>query len=130
MRVVLDTNVLIAALIAHGTCHEVLEGCIQRHELVASASLLRELHRVLVNKFGYSRREANEVERLLKARMVLVSPRPLDGSVCNDPDDDVILATAVAGDCRGLITGDQDLLELQQFRGIDIIAPDQFWRYE
>ncbi len=130
MRVVLDTNVLIAALIAHGTCHEVLEQCVHQHEIVASASLLRELHRVLVNKFGYSRREANEVERLLKARMILVSPQPLDGPVCSDPDDDVILATAVAGDCRCLITGDKDLLKLQQFRGIDIITPEQFWRYE
>ncbi|MDA2911295.1 putative toxin-antitoxin system toxin component, PIN family [Nitrospiraceae bacterium AH_259_D15_M11_P09] len=130
MRVVLDTNVLIAALIAHGTCHEVLEQCVHQHEIVASASLLRELHRVLVNKFGYSRREANEVERLLKPRMILVSPQPLDGPVCSDPDDDVILATAVAGDCRCLITGDKDLLKLQQFRGIDIITPEQFWRYE
>lgn len=130
MRVVLDTNVLIAALIAHGTCHEVLEECIHRHELVASAFLLRELHRVLVNKFGYGRREANEVERLLKARTILVSPQPLDGPVCSDPDDDVILATAGAGGCRCLITGDKDFLRLQQFRGIDIITPDQFWSYE
>lgn len=49
MRVVLDTNVLIAALIAHGTCHEVLEQCIHQHEIVTSPFLFEEMRRALIN---------------------------------------------------------------------------------
>jgi putative PIN family toxin of toxin-antitoxin system len=130
MRVVLDANVLIAALIAHGTCHEVLERCIYHHELIGSAVLLQELRQVLMRKFGYTKAEAMEAERLMGSRMTLVEPRPLDIPVCRDPDDDLILGTAMAGNCRCLVTGDQDLLLLDRYCGIAILSPSGFWKYE
>lgn len=130
MRVLLDTNVLVAALIAHGTCHEVLEQCIYHHEIVGSSFLFDELRRVLLNKFGYDRREAREVETLLKSRMTVVTPLALDTRICRDPADDIILGTAIAGMCRCIVTGDKDLLVLKRYRGIDIISPSDFWRYQ
>jgi putative PIN family toxin of toxin-antitoxin system len=130
MRVVLDTNVLIAALIAHGTCHEVLERCIHQHEIVTSPFLFEEMRRALINKFGYSRREATEVEKPLKSRMIIVTPQPLDAPTCRDSDDDTVLGTALAGSCRCIVTGDNDLLVPERYRGIDIISPSDFWRYE
>ena len=129
MRVVLDTNVLIAALIAHGACHEILEHCIHQHQIVASPFLLAELQRVMINKFRYSRREANESEGLLRSRMTVVSPKPLDVPTCRDKADDLILGTALAGDCRCIVTGDKDLLILERYQGIDIISPSAFWQY-
>jgi len=130
MRVVLDTNVLIAALIAHGTCHEVLEHCIYHHELVGSSFLLAELRRTLIRKFGYAHSEVGEAEQLLHSRMILVEPQALDVPACRDPDDDVVLGTALAGACRCLVTGDADLLTLKRYRGIDVISPASFWRYQ
>lgn len=130
MRVLLDTNVLIAALIAHGTCHDVLEECILQHEIVASPFLFQELRRALINKFGYSRSDAHEAEKLLRAKVTIVTPQPLDASVCRDPDDDIIIGTALAGSCRCIVTGDNDLLVLKKYRGIDIISPTDFWRFE
>lgn len=62
--------------------------------------------------------------------MDIVTPATLDAPVCRDQDDDVVLATAVAGHGDCIVTGDQDLLVLQQFRTIPILAPGDFWRYE
>jgi predicted nucleic acid-binding protein len=58
VRVLLDTNVLIAAFIARGTCHEVLEYCVHEHEMVTSGFILDEVHEALVKKFNFSRQEA------------------------------------------------------------------------
>jgi putative PIN family toxin of toxin-antitoxin system len=130
VRVVLDTNVLIAAFIARGTCHDLLEYCIHEHELVASAFILDEIRKALVKKFHFSGQEAAETVALLNTRMTLVAPEPLAAPVCRDPDDDTILGTALAGACGCIVTGDKDLLVLKHYRGIDIISPDRFWRHE
>ena len=130
MRLVLDTNVLIAAFIARGTCHELFEHCVREHTLVGSSYILDEFLDKLIEKFGFSLQEAREARGLVGARMLAVEPHPLGEKVCRDTDDDNILATAVGGDCACLVTGDKDLLSLGTFRGIDIIAPRDFWRFE
>jgi predicted nucleic acid-binding protein len=50
--------------------------------------------------------------------------------VCRDPDDDVVLGTAVAGRCDAIVTGDKDLLGLVRFREIAVVSPRDFWRFE
>lgn len=55
------------------------------------------------------------------------SPPPaLDEPVCRDPDDDVALATALAGGADAIVTGDGDLPSLKESRGIEILSPRQF----
>lgn len=51
MKILLDTNVLIAALIARGVCHELLEHCARRHKLVTSDFILDEVRNKLIQKF-------------------------------------------------------------------------------
>lgn len=130
MKVVLDTNVLIAAFIARGTCHELLEYCVHEHELVTSDFILDETRKALVKKFHFSGQEATEAVALLHTRMTLVTPEPLPVPVCRDSDDDTIIGTALAGACKCIVTGDKDLLVLKRHRDIDIISPDRFWRHE
>jgi putative PIN family toxin of toxin-antitoxin system len=130
MRVVLDTNVLVAAFIARGACNELLEHCAIHHEIVLSPFILTELRRVLTEKIGFTQRETSAVVRLLRSRCRVVKPQPFEKTVSRDPDDDNIIATAVAGSCTCLVTGDQDLLELGEFAGIRIVSPDSFWRLE
>ena len=130
MRVLLDTNVLIAAFIARGTCSEVLEHCARNHTLILSKPLLRELDGKLVGKLGFTRKETHEVAALLRGKTEMVAPVTLDQPVCRDPDDDMVLATALAGACDCIVTGDKDLLVLERFRQIPILAPPDFWRYE
>ncbi|MHB1942751.1 MAG: putative toxin-antitoxin system toxin component, PIN family [Acidiferrobacteraceae bacterium] len=130
MRILLDTHVLIAAFITRGACSELLEHCARNHTLVSSTALLGELEEKLAGKLEFTHSETREVLVLLQSKMELVQPAVLEAPVCRDPDDDVVLATAVAGACDCVVTGDQDLLVLERFRNISILAPTDFWRHE
>ncbi len=130
MRVLLDTNVLIAAFITRGMCSELLEHCARNHTLVSSRPLLQELEDKLTGKLGFSHQETREAVSLLQGKMEIVIPVSLDKPVCRDPDDDVVLGTAVAGRCDCIVTGDKDLLVLERFRQIPILASAGFWSHE
>lgn len=130
MRVLLDTNVLIAAFVARGRCAELLEHCAGAHDLVTSAGLLEEYQEKLVRKFRLTPELAAAQAALLRANMELVTPAALTAPVCRDPDDDLVLATAVTGACRCIVTGDKDLLVLLQYGGVSIVSPADFARYE
>jgi putative PIN family toxin of toxin-antitoxin system len=126
VKIVLDTNVLIAALIARGVCHELLEYCALRHALFTSEFILEETQEKLIEKFGYSAQLAAEAASVLRSRMKVVTPSKLKGPVCRDPDDDNILAAAIGGNCDCIITGDKDLQVLKRYEGIDIFKPRDF----
>lgn len=126
MRIVVDTNVLIAALISRGFCHELFEHCFLSHKLVTSIFILNEVREKLVEKFKYTIEIADEAIELLRSQMQLVMPVSLSVQVSRDGDDDNILATAIAGRCDCILTGDKDLLILTQYEGIKIFNPRQF----
>jgi len=130
MRIVLDTNVLIAALIARGVCSDLLEHCVQQHEIVASDFILAELRKNLVHKFKYSAQDSEEAVDLLRSRMEVVVPAALESPVCRDADDDAVLGTAIAGSAACIVTGDKDLLVIKRYHAIDIIRPSDFAGYE
>lgn len=125
MIVVLDTNVVVAALVANGLCHELLLRAIRLRVLASSAPLLLELEATLHRKFTVT----PAVRAFLTAyrrSLTLVEPTALETPVCRDPDDDVVLATAVAATATVVVTGDQDLLALTAYQRIPIITPRAF----
>jgi putative PIN family toxin of toxin-antitoxin system len=126
VRIVFDTNVLIAALIARGTCHELLEHCVVRHELITSDFILDELREKLIEKFKYPDAMADEAITVLRSRMKVITPSPLEIPVCRDADDDNILAVAVAVSCDCIVTGDKDLLVLNPYQAVAILTPRAF----
>jgi len=130
MRIVLDTNVLIAAFISHGNCNELLEHCALNHSVILSPFIISELREKLTGKFHYSKREADAVVRLLKSRFEVVRPAALEEAICRDPDDDAIIATALSGNCSCIVSGDKDLLVLEKVQEIHVISPANFWAFE
>jgi putative PIN family toxin of toxin-antitoxin system len=130
VRIVLDTNVLIAAYATRGQCHELLEHCVRTHVLVSAPVLLTEFREKLTRKLKFSSESADALMALLHPQIELVDPLPLDPPACRDPDDDWVLATAIAGDCRCIVTGDKDLLVLHPFRSVAIVSPGDFWKFE
>ena len=131
MRVVIDTNVLIAGLLWHGSPHALLtqvrSGALG---LVSSPALLVELADVLSRtKFdAVLTRTSTSRERLLaEVRQLtqVLDPPPLAQPVCRDPDDDKVLALALAARVELIVSGDRDLLVLQQFEGMPIVDPAQ-----
>ena len=130
MRLVLDTNVLIAAFVARGVCHTLLEHCQRTHRLVSSRVLLAEFERKLLHKFKVPPEKAAQAATLIESAAELVEPLTLAAQVCRDPDDDWVLATAVQGACRCIVTGDKDLLVLEMYQGVQILSPVAFWAFE
>jgi putative PIN family toxin of toxin-antitoxin system len=129
VRLLLDTNVLVAALVARGVCGDLLEHCVRQHVVISSRPLLDELRDVLTRKFRQRSVDVRAAMRLFEETFTLVAPEALPPT-CRDPDDDVVLATALAGESAAIVSGDQDLLVLDPFRGIRVVAPAAFWKWE
>jgi putative PIN family toxin of toxin-antitoxin system len=133
VRIVLDTNVLVSALITKGTPPDVLYQAWDAgsFQLVTSAAQLRELERVLAYPKLRPFITQDEAEALLETigTAALVIGELSDIDLSPDPDDNVILATAVAGEADLLVTGDKSgLLELGSVCGIPIVTPRQALR--
>ena len=125
MRIVLDTNVLIGAAVSAGLCRNLVKVSLLEHSLVTSEPLLHEFERILRQKFGLVPEDFSFVtEFYVRAKIVAVTP--LSPPVCRDKDDDWVLATALAGNADAIVTGDDDLLALKKFRGVQILSPRKF----
>jgi putative PIN family toxin of toxin-antitoxin system len=123
--IVFDTNVLVAALVAKGLCHEVVVRGLGSCTVASSQPLLDELEQTLRAKFRVGPAGIAFLTQL-RRQVRIVEPAPLDGPVSRDVDDDVVLATAVAAEAGVIVTGDQDLLVLGQYEGIHILSPREF----
>jgi len=126
VRIVFDTNVLVAAFTSLGLCHQAYEYALARTDIVTARRLLDELHDTLTGKMKIDPSLADEILAELANELEIVEPVPLLKSICRDEDDDWVLATALAGHSDIIVTGDKDLLVLKQFQGIKILSPRQF----
>ena len=126
MKVFLDTNVLASALTTRGLCAELFEVVLQSHELLTSDPVLRELERILPGKLGQSEDVTEEFINLLHTHALLVNTAPPFPSL-PDPDDEPIVASAIAGNANVFVTGDKALLELQSVEHLPIVSPRNFW---
>ena len=130
MRVILDTNVLIASFIARGICTDLFERVIAEHELVISPHILDEFERVMIDKLRMNPDRTERAAALLRRKGRIVEPEPLPSPVCRDPNDDPVLALALSSAAHCLVTGDEDVLILNPFQNIPIITPRQFLTFK
>jgi putative PIN family toxin of toxin-antitoxin system len=79
-----------------------------------------------LKKFSASKEQIKTAAKLISEVAQLVTPTSLVSGVCRDPDDDQILSCALSAKADYLVTGDIDLLELKEFRGIKILNPGAF----
>ena len=127
MRIVLDTNVLISAFGWGGIPEQVLAaGLSGRFELCTSSALLVELERVLAYPAvarAIERRKifGAEFARMYRRSAMVIETAALPRPVSRDPDDDHVLACALSARADYLVSGDDDLLSLAIFEGIEIV---------
>ena len=132
-KAVLDTNVLVSGLIAgHSPPQQLVDAWLDgRFRLVTCLYQVQEVNHVLTYPRLASRLrlEAAELELFLAALLAEAEVTPgqlqLPG-LTRDPKDDAILACAVEGQAVYLVSGDQDLLVLGEYEGIQIVSPRQF----
>lgn len=130
-RFVLDTNVLVSGLLLHGSVTaRTFDLARSEGSLVFSEATFAEFLRVLARtKFdryiGLAARM--QFAELLRASCLIVSPEATP-DLCRDPDDNQVLAVALAARAEVIVSGDADLLSLGKVEAIPILSPADFVR--
>ncbi len=124
MRVFFDTNVLVSAFTApHGVCFQLLKKVYRTSTFVTGEFVLGELERILLNKSRIAEKDVDEL--LNELRKFEIHPIPIKPSSISirDSDDEFVLASALEAKVDILVTGDKDLLEIDDKVSIKIINP-------
>lgn len=129
MRCVLDSNLLVSALLSPGSKPRLALDHVRRHgTILLSYETLAEISEVL-HRDRFRRYIDEEDIRLFLAALTRESEW-IDVDVritaCRDPKDDKFLSLAVSGRATHIVTGDADLLALHPFQGITILTPAAF----
>lgn len=131
MRAVADTNIVVSGLLWRGPSRQVLDAARARKvDLFTSTAMLVEVWDVLSrDRFAPRLNAAGVTVRHLvmgyAALAALVEPAKLPPTVLADPDDDAVLAVAVAAPAEIIVSGDRHLLDLNLFQGIRIVRASQ-----
>lgn len=127
IRVVLDTNVYISALMFGGLPGLLLDlALVQSFLVLISPALLEELDEKLRVKFGITSEDMAIVHTRLETFTEIVRPTISLQVVEDDPDDDRVLECAIQGRADFIVTGDRHLLKLSTYKGIPILTVRQF----
>jgi putative PIN family toxin of toxin-antitoxin system len=127
-RIVLDTDALVAAAYAERSAsRQIFEGCLRREvQAVISPELHRE-YRYIVSRAVWGRDFGDLFRRFLEHAEV-VEPVETPRVVPEDPDDDKIVAAALAGFADAIVTNDHHLLCLDPYGQLRILRPAEFVR--
>ena len=128
MKVVLDTNVLVSALIKAGKPRDLFLKLVKDNQIVLSRAILEEFIEVIedpkVAKY-VSQQDITVFLNVLGNAARLAPVKSGFKAVKEDPDDDIIVRTAFDGKADYIVSGDRHLLALKEFKGIKILTIDE-----
>jgi len=130
MRLVLDTNVVVAGLLWHGAPRRLIDAAIDDESITLHSSpvLIGELANTLAYA-KFAKRIAQfetSIAALVaqyEALVTLISPTHTPRVVADDPDDDHVIACAVAANAKSIVSGDKHLLVIKSYQNIAILSP-------
>lgn len=129
MRLVLDTNTVVSALLWKGSPHDLFAAVRERRDiaLYSSPKLLAELADVLGREklapaVAASNRSPEEQLRQYISLVRIVTPASVQPVIVADPDDDHVIACALAAGADLIVSGDCHLLNLRSYQGMPIVA--------
>lgn len=127
VKVILDTNIIISAIGFGGKPRQILELAIQKRiRGVTSSILMAELEDVLNKKFPLLSDQFERINKLIRKRFIVVKPKE-SVHILKDDDDNRVLEAAAEGECTFIVTGDKELLDLNVYKKIKIMAVGQFY---
>jgi putative PIN family toxin of toxin-antitoxin system len=127
VKVFFDTNVLIAAFATRGLCADLFAHVLLEHDLVVGEVVLTELRTTLRTKLKLPKKTIDEIEAQLRDGIVVKTPAEHLGLKISDPDDEWVVASAVAGGADVLVTGDAAILKLGKRAPLPILSPRGLW---
>ncbi|MGH7949923.1 MAG: putative toxin-antitoxin system toxin component, PIN family [Candidatus Binataceae bacterium] len=129
MRILFDTNVLASAFGGRaGLCADLFRLAVDQHELLMAEVVLRELRSVLIRKFRMLPSLAGEIDDFLRTFDVIATPRAASEFALRDNGDLAVLGSAISAEADLLVTGDKELLRLDDSRiRFRIVTPRQAW---
>jgi uncharacterized protein len=127
MKVFLDTNVFVAAFASRGLCGDLLRVVLAEHELLVGEVVLVELRRILKQKIKLPGGHIEDLVSFLRQHTLIPRPRRHLGLSLGDPDDEWVVASAIAGDADMLVTGDALLLAIVS-PPLPIVSPRGLWQ--
>ena len=129
MRLVLDTNVVVSALLWGGMPYRLLQRAVEGEaELFTSPILIAELADVLqrrphlIAKLTEKGMTVASITALYLNFTQIISPLTSPRVVPNDPDDDHVISCAVFAKADAIVSGDRHLLDLHEYQGIHIVT--------
>lgn len=126
LRVVVDTNVIVSALVFGGAPLRTIETLLELGTIVISPELITETRRIINAKFPSFSEELKRFEGLAKRDGLRVLLGGHNVVVSRDPDDNMVIETALAGKCQYIVSGDKDLLVIKDYQDIKILNPSEF----
>lgn len=128
IKVVLDSNVLISALGWDGKPKKCFD-LVLENEVISftSPDLLEELFKVMnYPKFEFSEEEKEKFLEIFLKKTLIVEPEKGVEVLKVGPSNNRVLGCALEADADFIVSGDSHLLDLEEFRGIEILSPDEF----
>ena len=126
MRIVLDTNIFISSIVFKGICREIFNDVIEKQQCFISPFIIGELKNILQTKFLIAEADVANLEKDILRVFVILNPHTDLPSICRDKADNNILQIAESANADYIISGDKDLLILQNFKLTKIISPSQY----
>jgi hypothetical protein len=128
-RVVLDTNVLVSAvLLKRSVSRQAFDQAFSEGVVIASDATVLELNEVLrrdsFDRYVPASRRLQFIAELVRVVELVTIQSRIDD--CRDPRDNMILELAVDGRATCVVSGDKDLLVLNPYRGIPIVTPSEY----
>lgn len=134
LKVVVDVNIWVSTLIKpQGRYAQLLEEIMQKGELITSEEILAQAREVALrprirNKYALNETQVDAALKAVREMATVISDVPEVNVVEDDPDDDLIVACAVASQADYIVSYDPHLTEITEYKGIEILTPQDFTR--
>ena len=124
IRIVLDTNILVSAIIRNGNPRNLFQlGIDGKYQILISKEILDELFEVLQRpKFKMTREDIIHIVSTLLETAQIVRLTSNFKVISKDPDDNIIINTAHDGNANYIVSGDKDIRDLKNFQKIKIVS--------
>ena len=129
MKIFLDTNVLVSAFITRGLCADIFRIILAEHDLALSDYILSELERVLDQKINLPHNQIQDIIKYLRSFEIIKNHTPPIEIKLRDKNDIPVIAAALNSNSDFLVTGDKDLLEVNNKYNIQIVNPKEFLQF-